>query len=80
LNKDDIYFYYIEDENKIDITIMSLKRKLLNETQCVICIEKCINNYYSCSQCGNFIHIHCFEKCIVKKCPVCSNDKFLHYK
>ena len=32
LNKDDIYFYDVDDEHKIDIVVMSLKRKILKST------------------------------------------------
>ena len=80
LNKDDIYYYDIENEDKISITIMSLKRKLLNEIECVICMEKCNNNYISCSQCGNFTHDKCFEQCSKLVCSVCKNIRFIHYK
>ena len=55
LNKDDIYYYYIENSNDLK-TIMSLKRKLHNETECVVCMENCINDYYICSKCGHQIH------------------------
>jgi hypothetical protein len=80
LNKDDIYYYDIENEDKISITIMSLKKKLLNEIDCVICLEKCINNYLSCSQCGNFIHQSCLNQCSKLICSICKYNGFIHYK
>jgi hypothetical protein len=79
LNRDDIYFYDIDNEDKINIVIMSLKRKLLNETECIICMEQCVSNYMSCSQCGIFTHIMCLEKCDKQICYVCKNNSFLHY-
>ena len=80
LNKDNIYYYYIENKNKLDITIMSLKRKLHNESECVACMEQCVNNYYICSKCGHQIHIVCFEKCVEQICPICKNNSFMYEK
>ena len=79
LNKDDIYFYDVDDEHKIDIVVMSLKRKILNENECVICMEQCVNNYISCSQCGNFTHKICFAQCNKLICSVCKHNHFLDY-
>ena len=79
LNKDDIYYYYINNEENIGKTIMSLKRHLLKETDCIICMEKCTNNFISCSQCGNFTHEKCFEQCSKKICSICKHNGFLHY-
>ena len=75
LNKDDVYFYYIEN---IDIAIMSLKRKLYNETDCVVCMEQCIDNFYICSKCGHQIHSVCFEKCAEQKCSICRYNYFMY--
>ena len=79
LNKDNIYYYYIENNN-LDIAIMSLKRKLHNELECVVCMEQCINNYYICSTCGHQIHILCFEKCVKQICSICKNNSFMYNK
>ena len=78
LNKDDIYYYYIENKDKLNITIMSLKRKLYNETECVVCMEQCINKYYMCSRCGYQIHYICFEKCVKKCCSMCKSNHFMY--
>ena len=79
LNKDDIYFYYIDFTQKIDKIIMSLKRKLYNENDCVICMEKCTGICMSCAKCGNFVHNECFEKCDKQICPICKHNHFLDY-
>lgn len=80
LNKDDIYYYYIENSNDLNKTIMSLKRKLHNETECVVCMENCINDYYICSKCGHQIHILCFIKCEKQICSVCKHTHFMYNK
>jgi hypothetical protein len=76
LNKDDIYYYFIENNN-YDITIMSFKRRLLNEIECVVCMEKCINKFYLCCKCGHQIHKLCFEKCTKQICSICKYNHFM---
>lgn len=81
LNKDDIYYYYIEDQDNIDnIVLMSLKRKLLKEIDCVICLEECLNNYMSCIKCGNSVHSYCLKKCVEQICSICRYNHFLIYQ
>ena len=80
LNKDDIYHYYIENDNDLDITVMSVKRKLYMETECVVCMEQCGNNYLLCSSCGHQIHTICFVKCHKKICPICKSNRFMYNK
>ena len=77
LNRDDIYHYYIENNNN-DIAIMSLKRKLYNETECVVCMETCNNKFYICSKCGHKIHVICLAKCVTHICSVCRNNSFTY--
>lgn len=78
LNKDDIYYYNIENDFDFDISIMSLKRKLMGENECVVCMEICVNKYYICCKCGHQIHDECFNKCIKQICSVCKNQSFLY--
>lgn len=78
LNKDDIYHYYIEDNTNLDIAIMSLKRKLYNETECVVCMESCINKYFICCTCGHQIHGRCLAKCTNHICSLCRNNSFMY--
>jgi hypothetical protein len=78
LNKDDIYHYYIENNNNLDIAIMSLKRKLYNETECVVCMEPCNNKFYICSTCGHQIHGICLSKCVTYNCSICKNNSFMY--
>jgi hypothetical protein len=80
LNKDNIYHYYIENDNDLDITIMSVKRKISMETDCVICMEQCVNNYMLCGSCGHQTHGKCFAKCDKKICPICKSNKFMYNK
>ena len=80
LNKDDIYHYYIENDNDLDITIMSVKRKLYMETECVVCMEQCVNNYYLCCICGNQTHTICFAKCDKQICSICKSNRFMYNK
>ena len=80
LNKDDIYHFYITNGDDLDITIMSVKRKLYMETECVVCMEKCVNNYYLCCKCGHQIHTICFAKCHKQICPICKSNHFMYNK
>jgi hypothetical protein len=77
LNKDDIYYYYIDNDNALDIAIMSVKRILYMETECVVCMEQCVNNYYWCCVCGFQIHTICFAKCDKQICPICKSIRFM---
>jgi len=77
LNKDDIYYYYIKNNNDLDISIMSVKRMLYMETECIVCMEQCVNNYYVCCVCGYHIHIICFTKCDKQICSMCKSNRFM---
>lgn len=80
LNKDNIYYYNIINDLNFDTVLMSLKRKINNENECVVCFESCTSNFYMCCKCGNQIHGKCFDKCINQICSVCNNEYFLYNK
>ena len=80
LNKDNLYYFCCEHQN-INIIVMTLKRKILEKSDCIICMDECKDycneNYYSCIICGNFMHKKCLDKCKYKdNCPICKNRAF----
>ena len=77
-NKDDIHHYYIGNNTDLDVTVMSVKRKLYIETDCIVCMDYCVNNFYVCCKCGNQTHKLCIEKCDKQICAICKNNRFLY--
>ncbi len=78
-NRDDCYYYNTEN---IDHTIMSVKRKVCGDIDCVICTELCEDNYLMCSKCGHQLHFECLQKWESREkiCPICRNDIFLRHE
>lgn len=74
LNKDDIHYYWMENEDRV---LMSLKRKLLLETDCVVCMDPCDSEFYMCCDCGHHIHQACMKQCSKDVCSICQGNHFI---
>jgi len=50
----------------------------INETDCVVCMDKCINKFYICCRCHHKIHNICFAKRVKPICSICKYYIFMY--
>jgi hypothetical protein len=75
INSDNYYF----DTNNETQLVKRLQRILNKDNDCSICLDGCLNNYFSCTTCANVCCSKCFRKLFEldkMNCPICRNDKF----